>query len=93
MENENVIEQIEVQESETSRESVNETYENNTETNDSNLFSSSGDLLYFQLIDEQYNNIFNTINNILHCNFILCSLILAILLYLFLHNIGERRKI
>lgn len=93
MENENVIEQIEVQESETSRESVNETYENNTETNDSNLFSSSGDLLYFQLIDEQYNNIFNTINNILHCNFILCSLILVILLYLFLHNIGERRKI
>ena len=93
MENENVIEQIEAQEFEASGESFSETYEHNTETNDGNLLSSSGDLLYFQLIDDQYNNIFNTINNILHCNFILCSLILVILLYLFLHNIGERRKI
>ena len=93
MEIENVIEQTEVQESETSGESINEINEYNTETDDSNLLSSSGDLLYFQLVDEQYNNIFNTINNILHCNFILCSLTLVILLYLFLHNIGERRKI
>ena len=89
---ENIIE-YETEFLEDSGESMSENYEIINEANDSYSNELTSDLLYIQVEDDQYNETFNLINTILHCNYILCAISFCILIYLFLHYLGERRKI
>lgn len=67
--------------------------ENNNETYLDDTISTYSDISYITLNETQFNSINDNITFILHCNFILCALLLTILLYLFLHNFAERRKV
>lgn len=67
--------------------------EDNNETYLDDTISTYSDISYITLDETQFNSINDNITFILHCNFILCSLLLTILLYLFLHNFSERRKV
>lgn len=67
--------------------------EDNNETYMDDTISTYSDISYITLDETQFDLINTNMTFILHCNFILCSLLLTILLYLFLHNFAERRKV
>lgn len=63
------------------------------ETNFGNDISIDSSISYIEIVEDQFNILNNNINNIFYCNFIILATLFTFLIYHFLHNFYERRKI